>query len=369
MPYHLIDCNQFFVSCELVFNPRLIGKPVVVLSGNDGCVVSRSKEAKALGIPMGAPAFQYAQLFKERGVHALSSNFALYGDMSHRVMQVLRSLCSEVEEYSVDEAFLIAPAEEAQKIKNCVLQWTGIPVSIGIGPTKTLAKVANDLAKKMPTGILELTDKATIDTHLRKIAPSDIWGVGRRLDAKLKEEGIRTALQLKDASEIWLQKRFSVMLVRTVMELRGISTHTQDEVPEIRKSLTPRSFGHRLTELSELEEALSSYVASAAAKLRDEGLCTSVLSVFITTSPFLEPPTYYANALTLTLTEPTAYTPQLISAAKEMLRKIYRPGFLYKKAGITFNEISPMQLQQPDLFATDIKRDEKESALWRFSIK
>ncbi len=358
--YLLIDCNQFFVSCEQLFNPHLIGQPVVVLSGNDGCVVSRSKEAKALGIPMGAPAYQFAELFKQKNVHVFSSNFALYADMSHRVMQVLRTLSPDVEEYSIDEAFLLGQAEDAPKIKETVLQWTGIPVSIGIGPTKTLAKVANDLAKKIPSGILELSDEAVIDAHLRKIPPSDIWGVGSRIDAKLKEEGIRTALQLKNTSDIWLRKRFSVILVRTVMELRGVPAVSMDEVPEIRKSLThARSFGHRLTELSELEEALSYYVASAAEKLRDEGLTTSALSIFITTSPFLEPPAYYANTLTVVLPEPTAYTPLLISAAKEALRQIYRPGFLYKKTGVTFCEISPAKLQQPDLFATDIKKNAK----------
>lgn len=360
MTFLLVDCNQFFVSCEQVFNPRLVGKPVVVLSSNDGCVVSRSKEAKALGIPMGAPAYQYQELFKTRGVHVFSSNFALYADMSRRVMQVLHTLSPHVEEYSVDEAFLLATAQEAPEIRRRILKWTGIPVSIGIGPTKTLAKVANDLAKKSVSGILELSDEKVIDAYLEKLPPSEIWGIGARLNAKLREEQIFTALQLKNASDLRIQKRFSVTVLRTVLELRGIPSLSLEEIPEMRKSLTcSRSFGERLTELADLEEALSSYVASAAEKLREEELVTSCLTVYITTSPFLKPPDYYANALTLTLDEPTAYTPLLISAAKKALGRIYRKGFLYKKAGILFGEITSSKLIQSDLFALAPKESEK----------
>ena len=359
----LVDCNAFFVSCELLFKPHLRGKPVVVLSCNDGCVVSRSKEAKALGIPMGAPFYQFARLFKERGVHAFSSNFPLYSDISHRIMQLLHSFSPHVEEYSVDEAFLLAPANDAPLIKRRILQWTGIPVSIGIGKTKTLAKVANDLAKKSESGILELCDEASVDAQLGKIPPSEIWGVGSRLNAQLREEGIFTALQLKNAPEDWLQRRFSVVLLRTALELRGVPCLFLEEIPDVRKSLThSRSFGQRLTELSDLEEALSSFVASAAQKLRAENLLTSSLTIFITTSPFLKPPAYYANALTITLAEPTAYTPLLISTAKKALSLIYRKGFLYKKAGIICNEISPAHLIQTDLFSQQ-ESDKKKRAM------
>jgi DNA polymerase V len=363
--YLLVDCNQFFVSCEQLFNPKLLGKPVVVLSSNDGCVVSRSKEAKALGIPMGAPAYQFSDLFKRHKVHAFSSNFPLYSDMSRRVMQLLHTFSSDVEEYSVDEAFLIAPPDEAPKIREKVLKWTGIPVSIGIGKTKTLAKVAGDLAKKTPDGVLHLADDQTIDHHLSQIPPSEIWGVGSRLNAGLKEAGIFTALQLKNASEIWIQKRFSVMLLRTLLELKGTPCLSLEEIPEVRKSLTcSRSFGLRITELSLLEEAVSSYIASAAEKLRDEGLAASYLTVFITTSPFLKPPDYYSNATTLSFPEPTNYTPFLITAAKEALRTIFRPGFQYKKAGVIFNEISCANLHQCDLFSSDeIERQKRKKVM------
>lgn len=365
MTYLLIDCNQFFVSCEQLFNPRLKGKPVVVLSCNDGCVVSRSKEAKALGIPMGAPAYQYAELFKAKGVHLFSSNFALYADMSRRVMQTLYTISPDVEEYSVDEAFLVAPAAEAPAIQAKILKWTGIPVSIGIGPTKTLAKVANDLAKKSASGILELSEPAAIDAHLGRLSPSEIWGVGSRLNAKLREEKIFTALQLKNANEIQIKKRFSVVLLRTLLELRGIPSLSLEEVPEMRKSLTcSRSFGERITELPDLEEAVSSFIASSAEKLRREELLTSSLTVYITTSPFLQPPNYYANALTLNLVEPTSYTPTLITAAKEALHRIYRKGFLYKKAGIIFGEITSSRLTQPDLFGiTETQNAQKKRAM------
>lgn len=359
MTYLLVDCNAFFVSCELLFKPRLRKKPVVVLSCNDGCVVSRSKEAKELGIPMGAPYYQFARLFKERGVHAFSSNFPLYSDISHRVMQVLHGFSPDVEEYSIDEAFLLADPSLAPEIKERILKWTGIPVSIGIGKTKTLAKVANDLAKKTSSGILELTNEANVDAHLGKIPPIDIWGIGSRLNTQLRQEGIFTALQLKNAPEDWLRKRFSVILVRTALELRGTPCLLLEEIPEVRKSLThSRSFGNRITELADLEEAISSYIASAAQKLRSENLLTSSLTVFITTSPFLKPPAYYANALTVTLPEATAYTPLLTCAAKKALSRIYRKGFLYKKAGITLNEISSASLYQTDLFSEE--KDEKK---------
>ncbi len=363
MYYLLVDCNQFFVSCEQLFNPRLLKKPVVVLSSNDGCIVARSKEAKALGIPIGAPAYQYAALFKEKGVHLLSSNFALYADISCRVMQVLHDLSPHVEEYSVDEAFLIAdgkdPVEEALKIQKRVVQWTGIPVSIGIGPTKTLAKVAGDLAKTAPSGVLALMDEKIIDETLKNLAPSDIWGIGSRLNLALKSHGIFTAYDLKQASELWLKTHFSVFVMRTVLELKGTACFSLEEIPTTRQSLTcSRSFGTRVTELADLEEALSTYVASAAVKLRREGLLASHLSVFITTSPFLTH-SRYSNVLTINLTEPTSYTPQLIQAAKSALAPLFRKGYLYKKVGVIFGDLVSKETYQRDLFSSPSLSNEK----------
>lgn len=363
MHYLLVDCNQFFVSCEQLFNPRLLKKPVVVLSSNDGCVVARSKEAKALGIPMGAPAYQYAALFKEKGVHLLSSNFALYADISCRVMQVLHDLSPHVEEYSVDEAFLASdgkdPIQEALEIQKRVVQWTGIPVSIGIGSTKTLAKVAGDLAKSAPSGVLALLDENTIDETLKKIAPSDVWGIGSRLNLALKSHGIFTAYDLKQASELWLKSHFSVFVMRTALELKGSACFSLEEIPAMRQSLTcSRSFGTRVTELADLEEALSTYVASAAEKLRREALVASHLSVFITTSPFLTH-SRYSNVLTLNLPEPTSYTPELIQAAKSALAPLFRKGYLYKKVGVILGGIVPEETHQRDLFFSPSLTQEK----------
>lgn len=346
----LVDCNQFYVSCEEVFNPRLSKKPVVVLSNNDGCVVARSKLAKALGIPMGAPAFQYAELFERNKVLALSSNYALYADMSHRVMQVLSQFSPNVEEYSIDEAFLLIneqnPLKIAQEIKERVLQWTGIPVSIGIGPTKTLSKVANDLAKKA-NGILACF--AHDDAVLENLDVQEIWGIGGRLSAALKNEGIYDALALKNAPDTWIKKRFSVSLLRTVYELRGIRCLTWHDQEVSRQSITcSRSFGKKLTELAPIEEALASYTANAAEKLREENLAPGYVSVFLETTFVLD--RYDCSSWTSTLTQPTNYTPELIRAASDALQKIYRAGRTYKKVGVIMGDFTSASHIQGDLF-------------------
>ena len=227
-----------------MFNPKLRKKPVVVLSNNDGCVVARSKEAKALGIPMGAPAFQYQKFFKEKGVHVFSSNFTLYGDMSARVMSMLNLFSPDVEEYSIDEAFLCDPQVDAKTIRKMIWKWTGIPVSIGIGPTKTLAKVASDLAKKEASGVFEFTDANQIDAVLATLAPKDIWGIGSRLNQQLAEDQIHSALKFKNAQDGWLTKRHSVAALRIAWELRGISCLSLNELPTPPQSITrSRSFG------------------------------------------------------------------------------------------------------------------------------
>lgn len=359
--YFLIDCNSFYVSCEQVFNPKLRKKPVVVLSNNDGIVVARSKEAKALSIPMGAASFEYAELFKKEKVHVLSSNYTLYGDMSARVMHVLSQFSPDMEEYSIDEAFLRIAADDlaavAAEIKAKVLKWTGIPVSIGIGPTKTLAKVANDVAKK-GTGIFAFTDPAQIDATLEKLDVEEIWGVGRQLSAALREHGVRNARQLKEASDDWIKKRFSVVLLRTVYELRGMSCLALIEVAATRKSITcSRSFGHGVQSLKDVEEALASHTANAAEKLRQEELLPSFLTVFLMTSAFRQPS--YSNSWTMTLDEPTAFTPELIAKAKQALARIFREGYVYKKVGVIMGGFAPMGNYQPDLFRRGARRPEK----------
>lgn len=357
--YLLIDCNQFFVSCEQVFNPKLRKKPVVVLSNNDGCVVARSKEAKALGIPMGAPAFQYQKFFKEKGVHVFSSNFTLYGDMSARVMSMLNLFSPDVEEYSIDEAFLCDPQVDAKTIRKMIWKWTGIPVSIGIGPTKTLAKVASDLAKKEASGVFEFTDANQIDAVLATLAPKDIWGIGSRLNQQLAEDQIHSALQFKNAQDGWLTKRHSVAALRIAWELRGLSCLSLNELPTPPQSITrSRSFGAPVTALEELGEALSTHVASAAEKLRDENLSASHLCVFLLTSPFIATP--YSNSFSVALTEPTSYTPRLSMPAKEALQKIYRPGLIYKKVGIILSGLVPEGAEQQDLFSSSPKEHKRQ---------
>lgn len=360
--YFLVDCNQFFVSCEQLFNPTLRKKPVVVLSNNDGIVVARSQEAKALGIPMGAASFQYADLFKAQKVHVLSSNYALYGDMSQRVMHVLSQFSPHMQEYSIDEAFLrikdMNPMAIAKEIKSTVLKWTGIPVSIGIGSTKTLSKVANDIAKKKE-GIFMFSDPAHTDATLENLNVEEIWGIGKQLSAALKESGIRNARALKDAPDDWIKKRFSIALLRTAYELKGLSCLSFNELPVPRKSIThSRSFGKAVTKLKEIEEALASYTASAAEKLREEALLPSFLTIFLMTSALRKHA--YSNSCTISLEEPTAFTPKLIDTAKKALGKIFKPSYIYKKVGIIMGDFIPHTNDQPDFFYSDEKQTSKQ---------
>lgn len=354
--FFLVDCNSFFVSCERVFNPKLLGKPVVVLSSNDGCVVARSKEAKLLGIPMGAPAFEYKKLFKDRGVFVYSSNFTLYGDLSQRVMEVLQQFSPDYEIYSIDEAFLVIAAEDplsiAREMRQRVLRWTGIPVSVGIAPTKTLAKVANHIAKKVEKheGVYLLNDPQQIDRTLADFPLDDIWGIGRNLSRRLRGHGIFTPLQFKNSSDSWIQKCYSVVLLKTALELRGISCLPLEEVEEPNKSITcSRSFGTPVTTLEQLEEAISNYTARAAEKLRQQELCAGYLTVYLTTSPFIENP--YSNSASISLPEPTDYTPHLISLSKRGIQAIFRSGCSYKKVGVILDDLSLKTFHQLDLFS------------------
>ncbi|NGX37903.1 MAG: DNA polymerase IV 1 [Chlamydiae bacterium] len=345
----LVDCNSFYVSCERVFNPKLWGKPVVVLSNNDGCVVARSKEAKALGIPMGAPAYQYKKLFHEKNVFVYSSNYTLYGDLSHRVMQVLAQFSPHMEIYSIDEAFLeietADPLALGFEIKSRVWKWTGIPVSVGISSTKTLAKVANHIAKK-GSGANLLNQ---IDSTLATFPLGDIWGIGRRLSSRLQQRGILTPLELKNADSGWIRKCFSTTLLKTALELRGISCLKIEETTAPRKSITcSRSFSSPVETLKALEEALSSYTARAAEKLRAQESLASYLTVFLSTSPFIQMP--YSNSATILLPAPNDHTPTLITYAKMCLRGIFREGYLYKKVGVLFTDLSSKACYQQDLF-------------------
>jgi len=361
--YLLIDCNQFFVSCERVFNPKLKDKPVVVLSNNDGCVIARSPEAKALGIPMGAPAYQYAPLFKEKNVVCFSSNFALYGDMSRRVMEVLSHFSPSMEEYSIDEAFLILEdcpdlLVIAGKIKETVLQWTGIPVSIGIGKTKTLAKVANDLAKK-GNGIFAFFDEKEIDKVLEHLPVGEIWGIGPNISSFLRSEGIRFALQLKKAQDDWIKRHLSVITLRCVFELRGIDCLGLEEESSPRQSITySRSFGSAVVKEEDLGEAASSYVAKALEKLRSQNSLASSLCVFVMTSRHISKP--YYNHMTMTFAEPSDYTPLFIKEAKQAIKTLFRPGLMYKKVGVILGDFVSKDCYQADFFSSSSLSKEKQ---------
>jgi DNA polymerase V len=357
--FALVDCNNFYASCERVFNPRLFGRPIVILSNNDGCVIARSEEAKQLGIPMGAPAHEHKATFEKNAVVVMSSNYALYGDMSARVMETLRPCVPAMEVYSIDEAFLALEdwqgAEFARELRARVRQWTGIPVSIGIGPTKTLAKIANRLAKKTPElgGVLDLETVRDIDELLARVPCGDIWGIGKRLAVRLAAGGIRTACDLKHGEAAWVRKTLGVVGERILRELQGVSCLALEEVPAPKKGIaSAKSFGRPVESLRELEEALATYTARAAEKLRSVRLLARQVHVFVATNPFsARQPQYSAGAQTA-LVRPSNHSPDLIAAALKLLREIYRPGHQYKKTGIFVTELLAESDLQPDLFET-----------------
>ena len=345
MRFALVDCNNFYCSCERVFNPRLIGVPVVVLSNNDGCVISRSEEAKRLGVAMGAPAFKNEAFFKNNGVQVFSSNYALYGDMSARVMATMRSLVEQMEVYSIDEAFLALESFQgdafAYELRARVRQWTGIPVSVGIGPTKTLAKLANRYAKKNPqmNGVFDLTS-VNPDEVLAKIECQDVWGIGNRTALKLAGAGIKSALDLKRADIPWIRNKLGVVGERTVRELNGIACLELDELPASKKGIAcSRSFGHPVESLVELEEALATYIARVGEKLRMGQLLATRISVSLETNHFQPDQPQYQAARETALLSPTNQTADLIKTGLELLRKIYRPGYHYKKTGVMVTEL------------------------------
>ena len=367
--FAIVDCNNFYASCERVFNPGLAGKPLVVLSNNDGCVVARSQEAKALGVKMAQPWFQCQHLVKPHGLIALSSNYALYADMSRRVMAILAGFTPEQEVYSIDESFLafssqfeVNYCEIGLKIREKVFKWTGLPVCVGFAPSKTLAKLANHWAKTQPefAGVCDYTAlPATQRLALLQATPvGEVWGVGRGLTEKLAELGIHSVADLQAADPAWLGGRFSVVLARTVEELRGVSClQLEDVAPPKQQIMTSRSFGVPVTGLAELREAMTAYTTRAAEKLRAEGQLAGEIQVFIRTSPFKPDAPQYSGALRLRLPEPTDDTLRLVKAARFLLRRLYRPGFIYQKAGILLSELQPATLNQGQLFGNvDIAR-------------
>ena len=363
----LCDANNFYVSCERVFNPKLRDQPVIVLSNNDGCAVARSNEAKALGIEMGVPLFKIQDVIKEHHVQVLSSNYSLYGDLSQRVMSILADFTPEVEVYSIDEAFLDFSGfstwdltDYAQTIRSTVRRWTGIPLSIGIAPTKTLAKVANRVAKKQPhrNGVVVLSDEAEQTAILSRTNVSDIWGIGRRWAKRLNERGIETALQLRDSNERHIKQHMGVVAERIVLELRGVPCLPLELCPPPKQMRTvSRSFGRPVESLTDLKEAIATYTSRAAEKLRQDDLNTSLLSVFVTTNRFRADEPQYQNSAAISLATPTNCTPDLIGHAVRAMERLYRQGYRYKKTGVNMTELTPATQVQQNLFETPEKRE------------
>ncbi|HSI23218.1 MAG TPA: Y-family DNA polymerase [Methylophilaceae bacterium] len=358
----LIDVNNFYVSCERVFNPRLEGRPVVVLSNNDGCVISRSQEAKAIGVRMGQPWFQLRDLAWQQGIVAQSSNYALYADMSNRVMSILAGLGREQEIYSIDECFLDLSGMQSAKldrharlIRKTIREWTGLPTCVGIGSTKTQAKLANHIAKKNPEwhGVCNLnamTAEAREDWFGR-LAVGEVWGVGPRLASRLEVLGIATVRELQQADLALLRERFSVTLEKTVRELNGIHCLKLEDASQPRRQIvSSRSFGYYVTDLGQLREAVTQYTTRAAEKLRRQGSVAGMLLVYIRSNPHDAKEAYYAPGLTVAIPQPTDDTLKLVKAALYGLACIYQPGASYQKAGIALSDIAPKTLQQDDMF-------------------
>ncbi len=363
--FALVDCNNFYASCERVFSPKLEGKPVVVLSNNDGCVVARSNEAKALGIGMGVPAFEVEDIIRKNGVEVFSSNYALYADMSSRVMETLSAFTPDIEVYSIDEAFLdlagfnglghpcrdCSLTDYGRKIWRTVKQWTGMPVTVGIARTKTLAKIANRVAKKSAkaNGVLDLTDSPYLNRVLAETPVEKVWTVGIRTALKLKGAEIKTALALRDADIGWVRQKFGVVGVRTVYELRGISCYSLEQNPPIKKSIAvSRMFGKPVESIEELKEAIASYASRAGRKLRGQGLAAGVMTVYVTTSRFIE--NRYFNSHTVEFAVATNDTIELIRNACRCIDRLYRKGCAFKKCGIIFNALVPENQAQKALF-------------------
>lgn len=358
--FALVDCNSFYASCEKVFNPDLQHKPVGILSNNDGIIVALSPELKKLGVTRGTPGFKLDRSFiRKHDIHIFSSNYTLYGDMSSRVMQTLNQFTPDIEIYSIDEAFLklngfayLDLTQYGRKIKDTVWQWTGLPVSVGIGPTKTLAKVANRFAKKhsYAQGVFDITAHPDMRKILEWVEVENIWGVGRQYAKMLRRNGIKNAYQLSQSPDKWVQKKMTIVGLRTAKELRGISCiDLEIDIDPKKEIVSSKSFGAPVSDLEGLLEATASYCMRAAEKLREENQVASQITVFLTTNRFKNEP-QYANYGSARFSVPTAYTPDLVRASSRILKKIFRPGYKYKKSGVMISDIIHESRAPLDLF-------------------
>jgi len=358
--FFLIDCNNFYASCEQVFQPELKNKPLVVLSNNDGCVIARSKEAKEMGIKMGDPAF----LHKDKKIlQTRSSNFALYGDLSERVMQTIETFNLPMQIYSIDECFLNSdlprPEDIAYQIKARVKKWIGIDVSIGIAKTKTLAKLANSIAKQ-GSGVFLLS--TNINPLLEKTPINKIWGIGSRLSKKLKKHGIISAKDLIDQDDFFIRKLLGVNGLKTALELRQTPSFTLHDDPEHKKSIACcRSFYDKESSLEKINQTIATYTQIATEKMRSQNLTTDCICVMLSTSPFDD--NYYSNSITLSLETASSYTPDLISLAKWGIDKIYKPKLFYKRCGVVLLDLKRKGVKQPSLLFPDSNSENKEKVI------
>jgi DNA polymerase V len=366
----LIDCNSFYVSCERLFNPKIRKKPVVVLSNNDGCIISRSNEAKALGIKMGEPYFKEKNIIVKNNVQVFSSNYSLYGDISRRVMRTLRRFNSDIEIYSIDEAFLDLSNFSDEEVKNVgheirsvVLKWTGIPTSIGIAKTKTLSKAANHIAKKKQSGVVSLIGIEDIDPILEKVEINDVWGIGKQLTKFYHQNGIYNAKQLKNKSNTWIKKSSNVLSSRTAMELRGVSCINLETTSSKRKScVVSRSFGKKIENFQELKEAIANYSLNASEKIRSESLVAKSITVFVRTSPFQSQYGFYSNSKTIDFPIATNNSIEIVKATLNALENIFKNGYRYQKAGVMLSHLSESN-NNKNLFSSE--RDEKINSLMK----
>ena len=352
----LVDCNNFYASCERVFNPKIENKPVIVLSNNDGCVIARSNEAKALGIKVGEPAFKLKNLIEKYNINVFSTNFALYGDLSKRVMNIMSTEVEKMEIYSIDEAFLdfsdYASKKRGLAIREKVKKWTGIPVSVGIAPTKVLAKVAGHIAKKhTKSGVFIFDDEDLIRRALNFFKVEDLWGIGSNTAKKLKSVGIHTALQFRQCDSSWVKRNLSVNGVRLQKELFGEVCYPIETKIKRRKSIcTARSFGSEINKLSKLKEVIGSHANTCATKLRKEKSCCTTVGVFLSTNPF-KPQAKQYNPYTVTqLHVPTNDSMEIVKVAIKALESIYRGDCIYKKAGVVVSRTVPQEQTQLSLF-------------------
>lgn len=369
----LVDVNNFYASCERMFDPSLNGRPVVVLSNNDGCAVARSDEAKALGVEMGSPAYQIRETLAKHQVAVFSSNYTLYGSMSKRVMTLLRSLVPDVEVYSIDEAFLDLKSIQhtdlfslALQIRETILAHTGLPVTIGIAPTKTLAKMANRYAKKRKksTGVHLVSNARQVQELLQATPAGDTWGIGPQYQQLLQEKNIHTAADLLTLPDEWVRKNMTVVVQRILFELKGIRAIQWEAAPAAKKNIcTSRSFGQLLTRLKDLEQPVSSHAATCARKLRMEKSCATAVEVFIQTNPFRGSDPQYLGARSIPLPVASNSTHEIVKYALHALRLLYRPGYQYHKCGVTVLDLVPQHTIQLGLF--DTRNRERDQSIMK----